>query len=214
MAAVLVSDRIETSLEDLGIGTVRRYAGADRFETARLIYLDNIGAWGTTAIIASGAGFPDACGAAPLAYKMKAPIFLAGADGTLSEETMDLIANGGFSTIVIAGGIGVVSPNIDTMFYGIDIVRIGGNTRYETSSLLATYGRQIAGLTGDSVAIVKWFEFPRCIGPAGPLQGVEDGGLILCDNGNTSFAKSWFSDSNNRGYRHHSLLWGDGRHSP
>ncbi|NTU89346.1 MAG: hypothetical protein HGA54_05480 [Actinobacteria bacterium] len=193
-----VSDQVDASLGGLGIEVAMRYSGQDRFETARLIYIDNVDAWGTTAIIASGSNFPDACGAAPIAYNLKAPIFLVGSDGMLSPEAQDLIRNGGFTSIVIAGGTGVISSTVDTLFADVSTLRLGGDSRYETSSLLATYGRQIAGLTGDSVAIASGSNFPDAL-TAGPLQGSESGGMLLCDSGNTSYVRSWLSDSANCG---------------
>lgn len=128
---------------------VRRDAGANRYATARAIARAAFLGPGTpdgapVVFLANGEGFPDALAASAAAGHLGGPVLLVPRGATaLDADTRALIEELGATTIVIAGGTGVVSAALATdaaTVPGVTTVeRKGGNTRYETAALLNDY---------------------------------------------------------------------------
>jgi fibronectin type 3 domain-containing protein/putative cell wall-binding protein len=146
-----------------------RLAGQDRYETAA----DISKSWWNTSyyvVIASGDSFADALCGAPLATKYNAPILLSSKD-SLDEQTKSQLASLSAKKVFIIGGVGVISSNVEQAIknMGIDVTRIAGNDRYETSLKVAqTMGKfnQAVIATGD--------DFPDAlsIAPIAAMKGI------------------------------------------
>jgi len=116
---------------------VSRLSGKDRYQTAAEIAKAG---WNNSyyAVLASGENFPDALCAAPLAGKYNAPILLT-AKNNLPAETREQLLNLNVKKVFIVGGNGVVSDNVLQIIknLGIDVIRLAGSNRYDTSVAVA-----------------------------------------------------------------------------
>ncbi|MGI6217788.1 MAG: carbohydrate-binding domain-containing protein [Coriobacteriales bacterium] len=148
-----ISASVADSVDAIDGISVTRVSGSTRYETADEIYeygLEN-GTWGETAIVVSGANYPDALSASSYAYADNAPVFLA-EDGVLSESDAEAIRDGGFTSVIILGGNSAVDASAVESAIGdssISYSVFAGSDRYETSSLFATW---VTGGTVDGVS--------------------------------------------------------------
>jgi putative cell wall-binding protein len=136
-----ISTDVEKNLTSTyGITDIERYYGADRVATAEDVY--NRGGFPASAglIIATSQKAADALSISPWAYSMGMPILLAQADGTLSDASMK-IAMRVTGTIYILGKEAAVKASVEnslnTNGKAADVIRLGGDTRYETSVAIA-----------------------------------------------------------------------------
>lgn len=112
-----------------------RLYGANRYDTAAKV--SEYG-WETSdyVILANGENFADALCAAPLAKKYNAPILLTPSN-ELNDSTLKEIQRLKATNIFIIGKYGAVSQvsedSLKTLNSNIQITRLGGNDRYETS---------------------------------------------------------------------------------
>ncbi len=116
----------------------KRLYGKERYETSASICS---GGWETSeyAVLASGEGFADALSAAPpLAKKYNAPIILT-EKNKLNDNARTQLKNLQTKNVIIVGGIGSISKDIETELKNLDInySRIYGENRYETSLKIA-----------------------------------------------------------------------------
>lgn len=183
-----VSQAAESSLASRG--TVHRIAGPTRFETQLAVYKygkDN-GLWaGDYAIVASGMNFPDALSASPLAFALKAPLFFVNGNGDLSSEELAALKAFSPKKILVLGGTAVVSDGAfsaakDALASGGSIVRLWGQTRYETSAAIARYAVENCGFTWDGVAFASGNAPYDALG-GGVVQGKTKSVLLLADEG-------------------------------
>jgi len=139
-----------TALPDMGcvehptlaLGEV---SGDDRYETAAQIALANFDQ-ADTALVASGANYPDALSAAGLAGVLDAPLLL-----TKPTDVPDVLTQTlqtlGVTNVVLIGGTSAISEAVATeLDQDFLIDRIAGSDRYDTAALVA---RRIADLEGD-----------------------------------------------------------------
>ncbi|MDR1088005.1 MAG: S8 family serine peptidase [Coriobacteriales bacterium] len=159
-----VSPRAEADIANIaGVTNVFRYGGIDRYATACEIYSSNRAHYSNTAVIASGEDFPDALSIGPYAYVSKSPIFMAGADCLLSQQTIDTIRGGSFTNIVFVGGTARISEDVKTQLGGgYAYERLAGADRYETSNIIAAWSRA-RGLTLSHVALTTGEQFPDAL---------------------------------------------------
>jgi len=135
-------------------------AGASRYETAleasRMAFASNEA---SAVVIASGANWPDALGAAALAGVAGGPILLTG-PASVPSGLAEEIARLGASEIIVVGGEGAISAGVFNALAalpGVEATRIGGTSRYDTASLIAseTVRRiEASGGTYDGTAFV------------------------------------------------------------
>ncbi|WP_101773326.1 cell wall-binding repeat-containing protein [Peptostreptococcus faecalis] len=126
-----IQDRLSS---DLGIKSVSRIGGADRYETASLIGVEVRKITGNTKdmILVDGTDFPDGITINSLAAKFKSPIHLTNPN-KLTDITAKDIANWKVENILIGGGERSVSKDI---YDGLNISkkeRVSGNDRYLTA---------------------------------------------------------------------------------
>ena len=134
-----ISQNVENQLQGYASSQVVRIAGANRYETSRLIadiFFQDTGA--DTAYLATGVNFPDALSAGPAAANEHGPVILVpGASSSVGGETLELLDGLGVSKAVIAGGEPSVSGAIETELRSTnfldEVYRRAGANRYETS---------------------------------------------------------------------------------
>src|SRR5436309_2453242 len=89
--------------------TVRRFNGANRYETARLVAEEpgkaNVGRINgkKVAIVASGENFPDALAGGPMAYASQFPLILT-TQATLSPSASQAFTDLGIQHVLVLGG--------------------------------------------------------------------------------------------------------------
>ncbi len=140
-----IDDAGNTTVKEITIKKVKkivestgRLYGKDRYATA--VEVSKTG-WKKSdmAVIANGTTYADALVAAPLAANYDAPILLTEA-GKLTEATKTELKRLGVKTVYVVGGTSVISEATvkEMAKMGIDVVRLGGENRYETSLAVAT----------------------------------------------------------------------------
>lgn len=140
-----IDDAGNTTVKEITIKKVKkivestgRLYGKDRYATA--VEVSKTG-WKKSdmAVIANGTAYADALVAAPLAANYDAPILLTEA-GKLTEATKTELKRLGVKTVYVVGGTSVISEATvkEMAKMGIDVVRLGGANRYETSLAVAT----------------------------------------------------------------------------
>ncbi|MEN6431145.1 MAG: cell wall-binding repeat-containing protein, partial [Coriobacteriales bacterium] len=180
-----VSGNVEAALKTrLGNENVTRVWGADRYATARKVAeatAHELGAdYDGTAFVATGANFPDALGASPLAAAKGWPIYLAdprGVDSALTSSMRGIVVK----RAIMLGGPGAVSTAIESgIRSGVpcSTERLQGVNRYATALEVATYGVTDAGLGWDKVAIATGEDFPDALA-GGVLQGASGSVMLL-----------------------------------
>jgi putative cell wall-binding protein len=130
-----VSETVYRLLANLA-PTIRRDAGADRYETSRVINMRAFSAGASRAFFATGGNFPDALSASAAAGSTASPVILlnGGAAG-VDSATRTLITNLGVTSGTIVGGTAVVSTAVETSLRGMvsSVIRAAGADRYSTS---------------------------------------------------------------------------------
>jgi len=148
---------------------VDRAAGSVRYTTAIAASQRNF----TVAdhvILATGAAYPDALCAAPLAGLVRGPILLTTPSALPAGLTLELERLGA-EKVYIIGGTGAVSESVaeELRNLGYEVERIGGADRYATSRAIAQELSDIvgAGLTGTTI-VARGDAFPDALS-ASPL---------------------------------------------
>ena len=151
-----VSVEAEATLERIaGVTTLRIY-GRSRYETAAFVAHQIVSALDPApgdrvAYLALGGapaawqpgtpmtGWPDAVSGGALAAAAGAPLLLTGGSA-LPLETAEAISSLGVTRVVIVGGEAAISPAVaETVAQlGVEVERVGGDDRYETSYLAAS----------------------------------------------------------------------------
>lgn len=177
-----ISEQVVTDLRAAGVTRVRRIAGANRFDTARLVAAE-LG--GTDAYLVEGAnadpgrGWPDAVAVSGLAALQRRPILLT-TSGALPSETAAAIDALGTRTVTIVGGSAAVSDAVAAaVATRATVRRISGTTRYDTSTKLAQAAVS-AGADRGTVWLATGRAFPDALA-AGAAAGHAGAVLLLID---------------------------------
>ncbi|MDR1564489.1 MAG: cell wall-binding repeat-containing protein [Oscillospiraceae bacterium] len=136
-----------------GMAVVKRFSGANRYETSKEIFKNGWGERSENIVLASGNVFADALCATPIAYKLDAPIILVEYQSTW---IADYLKSAGCKNVVIMGGSSAISAQTQAELEaaGYNVRRISGSTRYETSLEAAEYLYELNGEVSPSVALV------------------------------------------------------------
>ncbi|MBU9673295.1 cell wall-binding repeat-containing protein [Planococcus sp. CP5-4] len=116
-----------------------RISGSDRYQTS--LEVSGYG-WGDnsveTVVVATGADFPDALAAAPLAGFHYSPLLLTKRDSLPAGFAAELKRLGA-ENVILVGGTGAISENVKKQItdLGVKVERISGKTRYETAVNIA-----------------------------------------------------------------------------
>jgi len=185
----VISDTVLAALESLYPGEqVHRVAGANRYETSRLISEDAFlegpadpVAPTPVAFIATGLNFPDALSASAAADKSSAPVILVdGTAGEIDAATQELLQALGVLRVYIAGGTGVVSTGIQsdllTTFGLGNVSRLAGDDRFSTSVAI----NSLFGPTVSSAFIANGRGFADALSGAA-LAGLRNAPLYVTE---------------------------------
>lgn len=183
---------VEREVAAAGVGEVTRFAGTDRFDTARLVAEAVLEATGDGEVyLTLGAhpdparGWPDAVALSALAAARRRPVLLTGGDG-LAPPVTELLATRPPDRITVIGGTAALSDGLLEPLRGLaPLERVAGADRYATSVAVAERaladggdGRQVWLATGGSHADAL----------AGGAAAAATGGVLLLVD-----ARSWES---------------------
>lgn len=133
-----VSEGVAETLRGMGY-QVDRFAGDDRYETARRVARTFAPDEIDTVYLASGVNFADAVAAAPSVTRDN-PLILTTPD-ELHDEARRFLTDEDreVSSVTILGGTAAISAEVEQEIkeLGIDTDRIAGDDRYETAALIA-----------------------------------------------------------------------------
>ena len=155
-----VSDKVIDQLKGYDI---KRIAGSDRYETAKLIgnEIRKTAGEKTEAILVDGTNFPDAITASALASQKRVPILLTETNN-LSEQTKEALKVWNISDLTIGGGYNSVSKYVESNLGVNKIIRLAGADRYETAEIIGDEVRKLTGNT-DNMTLVNGTDFPDAI---------------------------------------------------
>ena len=161
---------------------VVRVAGADRYAESAALSRSGYPSTAATVYVASGEDFPDALSAGAAATKKGGPLLLT-APRALPAAIAAELSRLKPSTIVVAGGPGVVSDAVFTALrsYAGTVRRVSGIDRYETSRRIA----DDAFASAPRVYVSVGDAFPDAIS-AGGAAGALGAPIILVPSGSTS----------------------------
>jgi len=155
-----------------------RLAGNNRYATSVSICKNG---WksSNTVVLATGENFPDALSAAPLAAKYDAPILLTETN-RLTSEVKDEIKRLGAGDVIIIGGTGAVSTQVENelLSMGVSCRRIFGKDRFETSVKIS---KELGAV--DTAIIATGLNFPDALSIA-PFAAAYQIPILLTDNSN------------------------------
>lgn len=186
---VALSSSVEDALRANGVSTVRRYAGADRFETASRI-AGVVG--GTSVFLASSSSFADAVGVSALAAKQGRPILLTGRDG-LPAATTAALGSLGVTSVTAVGGTAVVGENVlDALRrVNLNVARIAGEDRFATSAAVAD-ATLAAGVSAAKTWLATGLDWRDAL-VAGPAAASTGAVLLLVNGQLDGSALAWIT---------------------
>ncbi|WP_172145816.1 cell wall-binding repeat-containing protein [Bifidobacterium panos] len=155
---------------------VERHGGADRYETAYMLYQRGRGLWKATAIMATGEDYADALSVSSYAYKCKAPVFLSNPHSGLRHHHRAALTK--FRKVAVVGGHTAVPPKHTNGLPGC--IRLGGPDRYQTSVIFAQWALR-NGLGANGAVFAKGSDFPDAL-VAGPLAGRNGAPILLVES--------------------------------
>lgn len=203
-----VGTEYESYIKSLGFANIKRLGGIDRFDTNNIIVNSLNIEKGTPIVITNGYGFADELSVSSIAAANGYPIFITDVN-TLPNSVKSQILNIQPSKIYIIGGQGAVSDNIKTQIKSAvpsmdsnNIIRIGGQDRYETSLNICKYFKP----NSDTVILASGENFPDALSGTA-LAGKYNAPIILTNGEDISKQKDYL-DSNN--YKNIILLGGNG----
>lgn len=163
---------------------VVRAGGADRYDASRTVVRDAFMDTGAdVAIIATGAGFPDALSAGPAAASQGGPVILVdGSASSIDVATKQLLIDLGVDRVYIAGGTGSVSSGIEASLAAMpsigSVQRFAGADRFAVGVLMA----QEFFADTDHAFVATGYKFPDAL-TGGPLAGAYGAPLYLSEPG-------------------------------
>ena len=200
-----VSDYVLAQIESITGVVPQRIAGASSSATSAELALAGSGNWNDgIAIIATNKDFKDALSAAPVAYSKGYPILLSDNGKSLSKEVLDALGKLGIKEVIIVGGTGAVSENVEKQLAdaGIGVLeRLAGRNGIETSAAIARWGIESAGLDANNIGIATSKNFPDALAGAA-FCGYNNSVLILADDAaidNAAFVGT-YKDTIEKGY--------------
>jgi len=174
----VVSDTVANQLRNYA-GTVDRWWGANRFETAAAISRNTFDAGVQVAYLATGSSFPDALSGGAVAGLTGGPILLVGAD-SIPSATANELARLRPLRIVVLGGAGVVSEHVRNTAGGYAVTgsatRLAGADRFATSVEISRSAYGSAG--SDTVFVATGTNFPDGLA-GGAVAALVPGPILL-----------------------------------
>lgn len=167
----LIEPSVEAELKKLGITTITRYGGEDRFETA--VKISQQLPKKDTAVLAYGDDFPDALSIASYAAQNGYPIYLTRKTG-IPDVTANELKN--YENIIVVGDKQLLPDSILSKVSPKKIIRYGGETRFDTNAAI------VNGLYNgiDQAYLARGYEFPDAL--TGAVLAAKQGVPILLSN--------------------------------
>ena len=166
----VISDAVAAALAALPSNpTVVRWAGPDRYATAAAVASGQWPSGASTAYLATGENYPDALAGAPAAGSIPGPLLLTRTD-QVPTVTRQALADLGVSTVVLLGGTGVISSDVEaSLAADYTVVRRAGADRYATAAAVS----QGSFATAEEVLVATGLDYPDALagGPPGGLGG-------------------------------------------
>ncbi|HET6809786.1 MAG TPA: cell wall-binding repeat-containing protein [Acidimicrobiales bacterium] len=201
-----VAGSVLSQLGALGF-TAYRVGGATRYDTAAAVaavppksYVGTSGLPGgtvgvPTAVLASGANFPDALVSGPMGYASAFPVEITDPAG-LSAQTQQSLQALGIRRVLIAGGTAAVPAAVESQVTALGIVtqRFAGADRTDTAAQIATYELQSLGYASTGVGLARGDD-PADSLSGGPLGGVFKTPILLTANPTTlgTYSAAWLT---------------------
>lgn len=174
-----VSTNVENELRSLGIQTIERISGNNRYEVsaniAERVVQNN--PEGDTAIVVSGLTFPDGLSATSVAARGEMPLLLTD-DNTLPSAIQTFLNNHPkIRNFIIIGGPATVSDTVATALdsYG-DVERISGSNRYQVNVNVAEYFQ----LDPSTYVVTRGDDFPDALSGS-VLAAATESPVLLTD---------------------------------
>jgi putative cell wall-binding protein len=160
-----VSPKVEKDLQNFA-PDVTRLSGADRYDTAALVAKMSYPEGADIVYLASGANFPDALAASPVAAFTDGPVLLTRSN-SLPKTTRKVIQSLNPSKIVVIGGEAAVSAKVFDVVDSLTdatMTRRAGSNRYSSAAQLSktTFPSGV-----DAVYIATGTAFPDGVSAAG-----------------------------------------------
>lgn len=132
---------------------ITRVSGADRFATAACASATGYPQGATTVVLARGdtaGNYADALAGTVLAHHVQGPVLLTSPDD-LPAVTADEIERLGAERVILLGGEGAISPDVEgeVAALGVTTERISGRDRAATAALISTF----AGATDEAFVV-------------------------------------------------------------
>ncbi|CAG9620890.1 hypothetical protein BACCIP111883_01661 [Sutcliffiella rhizosphaerae] len=170
-----VSPNVENELKQLGVNSIKRIAGENRYSLAVNIANDLLTPKTSQAILVSGENFSDALAVSSYAASVGQPILLTRSAGIPTEVTNFLKTNPQIKSVVIVGGTASVSQTIESELNKlVDTYRITGRDRYEISTNVADF----FGASSNSVVVTTGLNFSDGLS-GGVLAALRNHHLVL-----------------------------------
>ena len=144
--------------------------------------------WSDTCLIAQGINsYADALSFSPIAYKMKAPVFLVDADGLLPDSSQKALKSGNFTRAYVGGLQAAVAEETIPVVRGLlsgsatelngSVVRLGGRLLYDTSAVIAKWAVDEGILSWNNAAFATGTTMTDSL--AGSAVQARDNSVIL-----------------------------------
>ncbi len=144
--------------------------------------------WSDTCLIAQGINsYADALSFSPIAYKMKAPVFLVDTDGLLPESSQEALKSGNFTRAYVGGLQAAVAEETIPVVRGLlsgsatelngSVVRLGGRLLYDTSAVIAKWAVDEGILSWNNAAFATGTTMTDSL--AGSAVQARDNSVIL-----------------------------------
>ena len=173
-----------------GTLNVTRLAGTNRYDTMAAIDAvfgpGSVGAIGAkkTAVVASGANFPDSLAAAGAAYKAHLPIVLTTPDH-LIDQAAHTLSSLGIQQVLIMGGTAAIQGAVNSAVQGVGISvvqQFSGVDRTDTAVQFAAYETATLGFSNHEVVVTRGDAFADAL--AGSQYVGDPKTLVLLENSN------------------------------
>lgn len=201
-----VNTQAEKTLTGMGYNAskIERVYGNSRYETAVKV-AEKVDA--DTAFIAYGLNFPDALGGGSAAAQNDGVVLFTD-KGTLDASTKVYLQKEGFKNIVILGGTGAVSANVEKELKAlggdVNVKRISGAGRCETSVEVA---KEFFPET-ETIVVATAFNYADALA-GGPLASYLDSPIILVDTVNNKLGADLKEYIKSSGAENFVVLGGD-----
>lgn len=204
-----VNPKAEKALTGMGYNAanIERVFGGNRYQTAVKV-AEKVDA--DTAFIAYGLNFPDALGGGSAAMQNDGVILFTGKD-VLDVDTKAYLQKEGFSKIVILGGTGVISTNVEKELKGIcsNVSRVSGKDRFATGVAVA---KEFFPET-DTIVVATGFSSADALA-GGPLASYLGAPIVLVDTINNTVSPELKAYIESAGVEHIAVLGGEKAISP